>query len=96
MPSYANYIPYDHFKVISSEVKECPKCCGNGVINIGRFTFRSRYDCLLVGVYKSEPFLVTTNHVGKNYDHKKTCPMCKGKKTVSERDIEKSEYRNRR
>ena len=40
--------------------------------------------------------LVTTNHVGKNYDHKKSCPMCKGKKTVSERDIEKSEYRNRR
>ena len=35
LPSYANYIPYDHFKVISSEVKECPKCCGNGVINIG-------------------------------------------------------------
>ena len=38
LPSYANYIPYDHFKVLSSEVKECPKCCGNGVINIGTWT----------------------------------------------------------
>ena len=43
LPSYANYIPYDHFKVISSEVKECPKCCGNGVINIGTFTIWSVY-----------------------------------------------------
>ena len=39
--------------------------------------------------------IVTTNHIGKNYDHRHQCTLCLGTKRVLERLVEKSQYRNR-